>query len=93
MIGKTIRQLFKAINEFNNALDVLNDSSKRLELRIYLDDIKIYEGTSYASLIDYIDEEYIEEFQNEFYNAIFCGNNAALINVNDYQHKVEVFVV
>lgn len=92
--GKTIRQLFKALNDFNNLQNVLNqDGFQEMELKIYIDEEPIYTGVSYCNFLMKLKEEYVEEFVNEILNIMFCGNNTDYITCRDTKHKIEIYAI
>ena len=93
MTGKTLRQLFKALNQWNNLKECMGEFDETLKLSIYIDDCKFYEGTSYMEFYNLLKEEYIEEFVSESLNRFFCGNNVAVFECKGTKHSIEIYVV
>lgn len=92
MIGKTIRQIFKAVNDYNNIIEVIHSGEKEKTLVIYVDDMKFYEGTSYVKFFDLLNEEYIPEYSARLLNSLFAGSETSTFIVDNGEYKVEVYI-
>ena len=98
MKGLTIRQIFKAVNEYNNLLEAVNDNNgnNKKQVFIYLDNKKIYSGCNFEVFKSIAESEFIKALSDEIYNAIFCGCEVATLSVNawgkTYEYKLEVYI-
>ena len=96
MIGKTLKQLFKTINDYNNMKEVEGqneDHINDIEMLIYIDDMKFYRGTSYREFINKLKEEYIEPVVYDIENAMFRGRNRLLIGSGINTTKLEFYII
>lgn len=90
MIGKTIRQLFKVINEMNNLGEVISSEYKNEKLRISVNGQVIYEGDSYVDFYRVAKKELPEDLVNEIVNTFWCGSsNQTFFHL--YDVKIEVY--
>ena len=94
MTGKTLRQLFNALNQWNNVEECIAKEyvDNSVKFNIYINDNKIYTGNSYMEFYNLIKEEYVEEFLSEILNIIFCGNNKAEFECRGHKHIVEIYI-
>ena len=94
MVGKTIKEIFKAVNDMNNAMDVLSTVGNRSEVVIYIDDMKVYQGNSFKEFSKTLRKEYIKTFYEQIMNIMFCGNYSATVKdeIINYKSIVEVFI-
>lgn len=96
MTGKTIKQIFKAINDFNNANEIIGanrNGINNLEILIYIDDMKFYRGNSYKDFDTMLRNEYVEPFANEVLNRYWCGNSTQIIEYDAVKTKVEIYFI
>lgn len=91
MTGKTIKQIFRALEEANNMKESINDGDL-LCIRVYIEGIKEYEGRSWKDFIKHMKEEYVSEYVVEMCNQYFCGSNIIEFMVNNRQTEVEIYV-
>ena len=94
MVGKSIKEIFKAINEMNNAMDILSTVGNRSELAIYIDDMKFYQGTSYKEFAKKVREEYVKFFAEEILNVLYCGSYKATVydEITHWNSTIEVYI-
>lgn len=94
MVGKTIKEIFKAVNDMNNAMDILSVFGNRSEVVIYIDNMKVYQGNSFKEFSNILKEEYIKSFNDQLMNTIFCGDHKAIIRdeIINYYSIIEVYI-
>lgn len=92
MTGKTIKQIFQIVKNYNNVCDILNDLSKH-KINIYIDESRFYTGTEYKTLLQRLESEYITDFVNEITNTLICGTGDFFINVNGTEHHIEIYLL
>lgn len=96
MTGKTIKQIFKAVNDINNANEVIGanrNGINNLEVLIYIDDMKIYRGNSYKDFDTILRNEYVEPFANELENLYWCGDASQMVQFDGVKSKVEIYFI
>ena len=91
MTGRTIKQIFRTLEETNNVKEVLNDGDL-LDIRVYLNGYKEYEGRSWKEFNNHVKERYVSSFAKEMYNQIFCGTNTIKFVYNDEECEVEIYI-
>lgn len=95
MTGKTIKQLFKALEDSNNMKMVLGDArydSELLDFIVYIDECEVYRGHSWKEFDKHMKKEYTEEFNNVINDILFCGSNIIIFKCSGYDYKIEIFV-
>ena len=96
-MAKTFEELFKALNDFNDSRKAIVDSYLGSELRIYIDDVKFYEGTSYVHFYEKLKQEYLDEVVDRVLNIVWNEFNTLTIRVytlyGESDIKVEVYII
>lgn len=94
MTKRTLKQLFKLVNEHNDIVDSLGQEDlEKNELLIYIDDERTYKGTNFNKFSKLINEEYVKGFLKELENVLFVGKNHSIFVFGETKHTVSVYVI
>lgn len=93
MIGRTIKEIMKTVNEMNNVYEIINRPDCEQSVVIYINEHQFYVGTSYREFIKNLKEEYIDSFVNEIQICMFCGNQKTIFKdeFGDY-NTIEIYI-
>ena len=92
MKSLTIKEIFKAINDYNNAREVCGYRDEKI-ISIYIDEMRLYKGNNYRAFKRVLKEEYVKNFCDQLDIALFCGYENITIFCNGNSHKIEVYIV
>lgn len=100
--GKTIKQIFKIVNAYNelqlftlnrkefNELDV--EEFKELDVVIYINKRLFYVGNSYDALLGRLTFTYNDDVIREIINIHFYETNVVNIFVNEIEYKIDISI-
>lgn len=88
--GKTIKELFQIINDYNT-LKELEIGSEERWITVYVNDVREYNGTSWKEFKKHMTDEYIKEWWDEFEKQLFNGNTI-YFTVKGHTSQVDVFI-
>ena len=91
--GRTIKQIFKSQNEWNNTRLLLGAEEWQLgELSVYIDDERVYRGTDYKQFVKYIRKEYIKSFYETVENLLMGAWYNTFDDEFGHQHVLQIMV-
>ncbi len=88
--GRTLKQIFKAVNDINNAYACLGKFNEEF-LTIYIDDTNFYNGRNYNDFVKLLNEEYVKGFAEELLNILYVGSETNYFMIRNVKHKIEVY--
>ena len=90
MKALTLKEIFKAIEMTNQLSDITLDANHNI--RIYINNDRVFDGTSYAKFKKTLNEEYIDTFVVLVLDVLFVTNKANFYDWNGREHEIEFYV-
>lgn len=89
--GKTIKQIFKARQEWNNIRLLLGADEWQLhDLSVYVDDERVYRGSDYKEFVKRIREIYFKSFTDIIENLLMCAYYNEFVDVYGGKHIIQI---
>ena len=90
MKALSMKQIFQAIEKNNQLSDITLEANKNI--RIYVDDELVFEGTSYSKYMKAIKEVYFDPFVALISNPLFTHNKNKFWDWDGREHEIEFFI-